>query len=85
VAKKTLGFVNPLFYQNPDAFTDVTKGSNDVDISSSPVSFGGWSCTQGWDAVTGLGTPIFPKLQAVVKKACGNSTRVKDSKESAVV
>lgn len=24
----------------------------------------GWNCTEGWDPVTGLGTPIFPKMLA---------------------
>jgi len=67
--KKTLGFVNPLFYQNPDAFTDITVGSNAVGSNTAS----GWKCTEGWDAVTGLGTPKFDKLQAVVEKACGSS------------
>jgi tripeptidyl-peptidase-1 len=66
---KTLGFVNPLFYQNPDAFTDITVGSNA--ISQNKAS--GWKCTEGWDAVTGLGTPKFDKLETVVRKACGGS------------
>merc|ERR1711977_706648 len=65
---KTLGFVNPLFYQNPDAFTDITKGSNAIGSNAKS----GWKCTEGWDAVTGLGTPQFPKLQDVVRKACGS-------------
>jgi tripeptidyl-peptidase-1 len=69
---KTLGFVNPLFYQNPDAFTDITVGSNA--IAQNKAS--GWNCTEGWDAVTGLGTPKFDKLEAVVQKACGGSTSV---------
>jgi len=69
---KTLGFVNPLFYQNPDAFTDITQGSNAVGENSAS----GWKCTQGWDAATGLGTPQFTKLQTAVKKACGGSTVV---------
>lgn len=67
---KTLGFVNPLFYQNADAFTDITKGSNAV----GPNAASGWKCTEGWDAVTGLGTPQFTKLQTVVRKACGSTT-----------
>merc|ERR1712217_405418 len=50
---KTLGFVNPLFYQNADAFTDITQGSNAIGSNAKS----GWKCTQGWDAVTGLGTP----------------------------
>merc|ERR1711981_557496 len=65
--EKTLGFVNPLFYQNADAFTDITVGSNAIGSNSRS----GWKCTEGWDAVTGLGTPQFTKLQNVVRKACG--------------
>merc|ERR1711920_283222 len=63
---KTLGFVNPLFYANPDAFNDITKGNNAVGENAG----NGWKCTEGWDAATGLGTPNFSKLQAVVKKSC---------------
>lgn len=69
---KTLGFVNPLFYQNPDAFTDITQGSNAIGENAAS----GWKCTKGWDAATGLGTPAFGKLQAVVKKACGTASVV---------
>merc|ERR1711907_783018 len=39
---KTLGFVNPLFYQNADAFNDITKGSNAI----YPNSKSGWKCTE---------------------------------------
>merc|ERR1719469_716235 len=70
--KKTLGFVNPLFYQNPDAFTDITKGSNAIGSNTKS----GWQCTVGCDAVTGLGTPAFTKLQAVVQKACSGSETI---------
>jgi len=70
--KKTLGFVNPLFYQNPDAFNDVTVGSNAIGENQAS----GWKCTKGWDAATGLGSPDFPKLQSVVRKACGSSSEV---------
>jgi tripeptidyl-peptidase-1 len=69
---KTLGFVNPLFYQNPGAFNDITKGSNAVGENAAS----GWKCTEGWDAATGLGTPQFTKLQTVVKKACGAASSV---------
>lgn len=59
---KTLGFLNPLLYANPSAFTDVTKGNNDV------MGDGyGWYCTEGWDPVTGLGTPNIGKLMDIVK------------------
>jgi tripeptidyl-peptidase-1 len=69
---KTLGFINPLLYKNPDAFNDITTGSNAVGENSRS----GWKCTQGWDAVTGLGTPQFTKLQTVVRNACGSSSVV---------
>jgi tripeptidyl-peptidase-1 len=70
--KKTLGFVNPLFYQNPDAFNDVTVGSNAIGENQQS----GWKCTKGWDAATGLGTPDFTKLQNVVTKACGSTVEM---------
>merc|ERR1712193_353408 len=57
---KTLGFVNPLFYQNADAFNDITQGSNAIGENAAS----GWKASKGWDAATGLGTPNFPKLQA---------------------
>merc|ERR1712203_541567 len=68
---KTLGFVNPLLYQNADAFNDITKGSNAVGENANS----GWKCTEGWDAATGLGTPKFTSLQSVVRKACSSSTQ----------
>jgi len=69
---KTLGFVNPLLYKNSDAFTDITKGTNAIGNNAKS----GWKCTEGWDAVTGLGTPKFTKLQEVVRTACGSSATV---------
>merc|ERR1712100_188333 len=66
---KTLGFVNPLFYQNADAFNDITKGSNAIGANAES----GWKCTEGWDAATGLGTPKFVQLQTVVRDACGSA------------
>merc|ERR1712070_1146440 len=69
---KKLGFVNPLLYQNADAFNDVTKGSNAVGENAAS----GWKCTEGWDAATGLGTPKFTSLQSVVRKACATESTV---------
>eukprot|EP01064_Diplonema_japonicum_P034211 TRINITY_DN701_c0_g1_i1.p2 TRINITY_DN701_c0_g1~~TRINITY_DN701_c0_g1_i1.p2 ORF type:complete len:545 (+),score=167.30 TRINITY_DN701_c0_g1_i1:46-1680(+) len=63
---KTLGFLNPLFYQNPSMFTDVVKGTNAIGENSKA----GWSAIKGWDASTGLGTPAFDRMLAVVKKTC---------------
>merc|ERR1712193_47555 len=67
---KKLGFVNPLLYQNADAFNDITKGSNAVGENAAS----GWKCTEGWDAATGLGTPKFTNLQSVVRKACATKS-----------
>ncbi|WP_446744720.1 S53 family peptidase [Silvibacterium acidisoli] len=44
---KAAGFVNPTLYANTKAFHDITQGSN-----------GSFSAGPGWDACTGLGSPI---------------------------
>ena len=59
---KTLGFLNPLIYQNAQAFNDITVGNNDVNHDGY-----GWYCVPGWDPITGLGTPNWGKLADVVK------------------
>ena len=63
---KSLGFANPLFYQNPGMFNDVTVGTNAVGYTNTE----GWAALKGWDAATGLGTPNFPAMVKVVQKAC---------------
>ena len=59
-----LGFLNPLVYAihdvAPDAFNDITTGNNPG--CGTP----GFNATQGWDAVTGVGTPNFGKLKDVL-------------------
>jgi len=65
-----IGFANPLLYQiyheTPDAFTDIVEGSNACteDGCSCP---NGFKAAPGWDATTGLGSPVYPKLLAAVK------------------
>ncbi|KAI9925294.1 hypothetical protein ASPWEDRAFT_121564 [Aspergillus wentii DTO 134E9] len=54
--KSTVGFVNPVLYANPDVFTDVTSGNN------AGCGTDGFPSSKGWDPVTGLGTPNYPKL-----------------------
>ncbi|KAI0805767.1 peptidase S8/S53 domain-containing protein [Xylaria sp. FL0064] len=67
-----LGFLNPLLYLNPHALNDITLGgSTGCDgmarfhggPNGSPViPHASWNATAGWDPVSGLGTPNFPKL-----------------------
>jgi tripeptidyl-peptidase-1 len=55
----TVGFVNPMLYAHPEAFRDITEGNNPG------CSTDGFTALEGWDPVTGLGTPIYPKLLEV--------------------
>jgi len=57
--KSTVGFLNPTLYKNPQAFTDITTGSNPG------CNVNGFDAVKGWDPVTGLGTPKFDKLLEV--------------------
>jgi len=57
---KRLGLVNPLLYANEPDFKDIVQGNN-----------GSFSATQGWDAASGLGSPIGTKL---INSFAGNPT-----------
>ncbi|KAF7375426.1 Alkaline serine protease AorO [Mycena sanguinolenta] len=63
--KKPVGFVNPILYKNPHAFHDITVGTN------AGCGTQGFSATHGWDPLTGLGTPNYPKLLKVFCDAQG--------------
>jgi kumamolisin len=55
---KPVGFVNPLLYQSASTagdFNDVTSGNN-----------GAYSAGSGWDACTGLGSPIGAQVAAAL-------------------
>jgi kumamolisin len=56
------GFIQPAIYaaKGKAAFNDITSGTN---YSGSPVGF---TAGPGWDACTGLGSPIGTKLITVV-------------------
>ncbi|TVY25147.1 Tripeptidyl-peptidase sed1 [Lachnellula hyalina] len=58
--KSTVGFIHPVLYQHPEAFNDITVGSNPGCGST------GFPAAKGWDPVTGLGTPNFPVLLKVL-------------------
>jgi subtilase family serine protease len=48
-----LGFANPLFYQNPQLFNDITTGNNNIEGGTDLH----YIATPGYDMATGLGTP----------------------------
>lgn len=52
---KNIGFINPLLYQTPSSFQDITTGGN------------GFPASKGWDPVTGLGTPNGQLLVQALK------------------
>lgn len=61
--KPSLGFMNPWLYKRGyRAFTDITSGVN------GGCNTTGFPTVKGWDAVTGFGTPNFPKLVDLAQK-----------------
>jgi tripeptidyl-peptidase-1 len=62
-----MGFLNPFLYANPQAFTDVTVGSDKVGRGGDTLEYG-FDCAKGWDPVTGLGTPKFAELLKAAMK-----------------
>jgi len=62
--KSSLGFLNPLLYSlaGTSAFQDITTGAN----GGCGYFSKGWPATQGWDAVTGLGTLNYKNLVKAV-------------------
>lgn len=57
--KSVVGFINPVLYENPDALNDITSGGNEG------CGTAGFTAVEGWDPVTGLGTPDYEKLLSV--------------------
>lgn len=76
--KPALGFLNPFLYsEGYKALNDITGGSSygcgGIDPQSEEEVPGAliipgahWNATEGWDPVTGLGTPNFEKLKELV-------------------
>lgn len=54
--KRPVGFIHQVLYEHPEVFNDITDGSNPG------CGTNGFPVKEGWDPVTGLGTPIYPKL-----------------------
>ncbi|KAF9077859.1 subtilisin-like protein [Rhodocollybia butyracea] len=61
--KPSLGFLNPWIYAHPEAFNDITSGSNPG------CGTDGFPALPGWDPVTGVGSPNYPAM----RKALGLS------------
>jgi tripeptidyl-peptidase-1 len=57
--KGPIGFLNPTLYAFPDALNDITLGDNQG------CGTQGFRAVKGWDPLTGLGTPNYPKLLEV--------------------
>jgi kumamolisin len=58
-----LGFLNSKFYVKSTAFRDITVGNNacpDIGLTT------GYLATTGWDACTGIGTPIGNQLLSLL-------------------
>ncbi|KAJ8463281.1 hypothetical protein ONZ51_g10360 [Trametes cubensis] len=56
-----LGFINPWLYKEGyKAFTDITTGESTIMCTENVTNT--IEATEGWDPVTGLGTPRFDKL-----------------------
>ncbi|KAJ6153646.1 hypothetical protein N7470_006605 [Penicillium chermesinum] len=60
-----LGFLNPWLYSSADALNDVTVWG--APNGGPVVPYASWNATEGWDPVTGLGTPNFAKLRKAAK------------------
>ncbi|KAJ5758114.1 uncharacterized protein N7511_006808 [Penicillium nucicola] len=76
--KPVLGFLNPFLYSKGyKALNDITGGASygcggidpqsEAAVSGSLIIPGAhWNATEGWDPVTGLGTPNFQELKKLV-------------------
>lgn len=52
LGKKLVGLMQPILYQAPGAFHDITVGNNDIDGTLHK-----YGASKGWDPCTGLGSP----------------------------
>ena len=63
--KTRIGFINSKLYTNSSAFYDITVGNNNCTGLQSI----GWAATSGWDACTGMGSPIGTSIQSIYSTA----------------
>ncbi|EFR02880.1 tripeptidyl-peptidase 1 [Nannizzia gypsea CBS 118893] len=70
-----LGYLNPFIYgKGRKGFTDIVYGGskgcigdNSAGGTAPIVPYASWNATEGWDPVTGLGTPNFQILAKIVQ------------------
>jgi kumamolisin len=62
LAGKSVGFLQPVLYQNPQALRDITQGNN-----------GDFYAASGWDACTGLGSPNGQDVANLFTAGAGES------------
>jgi len=66
----SLGFLNPLIYKmvadDPTTVTDITVGDNICPEYGCEAGCRGFVATKGWDPVTGLGTPVYDRIEAYI-------------------
>ena len=60
-SKPTFRFINPTLYQSDGLGFDVLEGEN----TKFPCR-AGFIAQKGWDAVTGLGTPLMENLKKIL-------------------
>lgn len=62
--KGPVGFINPLLYGGQNVFKDITAGP-----ANGGCGMPGFSAMQGWDPVTGLGTPQWETIRELLVNA----------------
>jgi kumamolisin len=62
LAGKSVGYLQPVLYQNPQALRDITQGNN-----------GDFYASTGWDACTGLGSPNGQDVADLFTSTSGGS------------
>ncbi|KAF3492192.1 tripeptidyl peptidase SED3 [Arthroderma uncinatum] len=73
--KSVLGYLNPFIYgRGRRGFTDIIHGGstgclgdNTTNVTAPAVPYASWNATEGWDPVTGVGTPNFEILAKIVR------------------
>ena len=56
IGKGPVGFISPVLYANPGVLNDIKNGSNPG------CGTNGFDAVEGWDPLTGLGTPNYIKM-----------------------